>query len=284
MSATPADGQLSLDGMPKRLLRATPSRLTMFDCPRSYRFAYIDRPAPVKGPPWAHNTVGSVAHVVLHRWWDAPPAQRTPGRASMLLDRYWQSDGFRDAQQADDVRAMVRSWVHGYVGALDPQQEPRGVERTVGARTERLALSGRVDRIDERDGELRIVDYKTGRSVPTEDDARSSLALALYALAAARTFRMPCARVELHHLPTGAVAAFRHTDESLRRQLERAEATADDIVAAQDTLDSGADPDDVFPTRTGPGCSWCDFRRACPEGRAASGERAPWDGLPAAVI
>ena len=41
--------------------------------------------------------------------------------------------------------------------------------------------------------------------VPTTYDVRSSMALALYALAVARTFRRPCLRVELHHLPTGEV-------------------------------------------------------------------------------
>jgi CRISPR/Cas system-associated exonuclease Cas4 (RecB family) len=269
--------------MPRRLLRATPARLTAFDCPRRYRFTYVDRPAPAKGPAWAHTTVGSVAHVTLHRWWDAEPARRDQRHASRLLDRYWRDDGFRDPAQAEAMREIVRGWIESYLGALDPADEPRGVERTVGARTERLALSGRVDRIDERDGELVIVDYKTGRYVPGPDDARASLALALYALAGAALFRVPCTLVELHHLPTGTVAAARHTDQSLARHLARAEATADDIAAAQQALESGADPDDAYPPSPGSSCGWCDFRRHCPDGMAASAERAPWDGLPDAV-
>ena len=178
------------------------------------------------------------------------------------------------------MRAVVRRWVADYVSGIDPAHEPRGVERTVAMRTERLAASGRVDRIDERDGELVIVDYKTGRRPQGEDDARSSLALALYALAAQRTLHAPCTRVELHHLPTGQVSSFIHTSESLRRHVERAEATAEDIVAARDTMDSGADPDEMFPPAPGPGCSWCDFRRSCPAGQAASPSRDPWAALP----
>jgi len=45
-------------------------------------------------------------------------------------------------------------------------------------------------------------------STLTVDDARTSLSLALYALAAARVMRRPCRRVELHHLPTGRVLAW----------------------------------------------------------------------------
>ena len=44
------------------------------------------------------------------------------------------------------------------------------------------------------------------------DDARSSMALALYALAAGRALRRPCHRVELHHLPTGEVLAWPQTE------------------------------------------------------------------------
>jgi putative RecB family exonuclease len=268
-----------LGGMPRRLFSCTPSRLTTFDCPRRYRFTYIERPTPPKGPPWAHNTVGSVAHLALHRWWDVPVAQRTPAAAASLVDRHWQTDGFRDADQADRMRVIVRGWVETYAATQDPRQEPRGVERTVAMRTERLAASGRVDRIDERDGELVIVDYKTGRRPITDDDARSSLALALYAVAAQRTLRAPCTKVELHHLPTGQVSVHEHTAESLQRHIGRAEATADDIVAALDTVESGADVDEVFAPAPGSQCSWCDFRRHCPEGQAASTVRSPWAAI-----
>jgi RecB family exonuclease len=136
----------------------------------------------------------------------------------------------------------------------------------------------RVDRLDDRDGQLVVVDYKTGRRPLSIDDARGSLALALYALAAAATLRRPCVRVELHHLPTGDVHAFEHTDESLRRQLGRAEQIADEALAAvaATSESSGAD---AFPPRPGAQCGWCDFRAHCPEGAAAAPARLPWAAL-----
>ena len=176
-------------------------------------------------------------------------------------------------------RARAREWVQRYLADVDPDDEPVGVERTVAATTSKLAVSGRVDRIDDREGALVIVDYKTGRSVPDSSDVRGSQALAVYAIAAARTLRRSCSRVELHHLPSGTVAAHDHTPESLARHIGRAEATADDIVAATDTLESGAHVDEVFPPNPGPACSWCDFRRHCSEGQAASQQRASWDAL-----
>jgi putative RecB family exonuclease len=272
--------QLQLGGMPARLFSCTPSRLAAFDCPRRYRFTYLDRPPPPRGLPWAHNSVGAVVHLALSQWWQLPPARRTPEAGARLVERNWQPNGFRDDAQSAQWREIAAGWVRQYLAEqADAESEPAGVERTVAVRSERIAVSGRVDRIDDRGTELVVVDYKTGRQPLTDDDARGSLALALYVLATRRTLRRDCRRVELHHLPSGQVAAFEHTEESLARHLARAEATANDIGAAVDTLASGAAADEVFPPVPRPSCSWCDFRGACPEGQAASPQLEPWAGL-----
>ena len=275
---TPVQMGLPLPGL-RRLFSCTPSRLATFDCPRRYRLTYIERPAPPKGSPWAHNTLGAVVHLALHRWWSAPASARTAAHAGALVERNWTDDGFRDDEQSSLWRHRARQWTESYAATLDPNEEPIGVERTVAATTAALAISGRADRIDDRDGELVIVDYKTGRRALTTDDARSSTALAMYAIGARRIFRRPCLKVELHHLPTGTIASFEHTPATLERHVRRAEATAQDIVAATDTYASGAGADEVFPPVPGPNCSWCDVRRHCPEGQRASTDRRPWDGL-----
>src|SRR5215472_16423718 len=161
------------------------------------------------------------------------------------------------------AKAMVKD----YVGMLDPGVEPIGVERTVATKTEQIAVSGRIDRLDDRSGELVVVDYKTGRHRPSADEARSSLTLALYALAAGRVLRRDCRRVELHHLPTGQVVSWEHTDSSLDRQLRRAEDIAGECGAADEMFRASAESgrgDEVFPPSTGAWCGWCDYRAHCP--------------------
>ena len=176
--------------------------------------------------------------------------------------------------------------VTGYAATLDPLEEPLGVERTVATRTPVLAISGRVDRLDRRvvDGreQLVVVDYKTGRRLLTAYDVRSSLALALYALAVTRMFRRPCLRVELHHLPTGEVVAHEHTPETLARHLDRAESLGAEAAAAGTAFRAGLQPDETarrFPAQVSPACRWCDFLRVCPEGSATFGPAEPWAGL-----
>ena len=297
--------QLSFGGMPQKLYPCTPTRLTSWlDCPRRYRMSYLDRPPLPKGAPWAHNSVGASVHNALAAWWRLPLERRLVPVAGDLLDQGWIDQGFADPAQSARQRVRARAMVEGYAATLDPADEPIGVERTVATRTDRIAVSGRIDRLDERpvpdppqpadnahptystgptDGtELVVVDYKTGRHLLTTDDARSSLALAVYAVAAARSLRRPCHRVELHHLPSGTVLAWEHTDDTLARHLRRAEGIAAECADADQAFRDGLPAeryDEVFPPRTGPGCGWCDFRRHCPEGQAASTARKPWDGL-----
>jgi putative RecB family exonuclease len=364
-----APQQLGFEAMPRRLFRATPTRLLgWLDCPRRYRFTYLERPTPPKGPPWAHNSVGASVHTALASWWRLPAHGRTPEAAGQILQRVWIDEGFRDAAQSKHWCDHARRMVEHYVGALDPYDEPIGVERTVAVTTPFLALSGRIDRVDARpvrrasegadvdavvrlapagesdlhvdatgdedrgpdtgsrgrathgdvggdgpadvqasrqvDGagrpvartdqpgdepgevELVVVDYKTGRRSLTTADARSSLALAVYAAATARTLHRRCRRVELHHLPTGSVVWWEHDAESLKRHIARADSIGAEAAEAEAAYAQGLSPaecEQIFPPNPGPQCTWCDFSAHCVEGRSAFPTNRPWDGLDPAV-
>ncbi|HEY5985522.1 MAG TPA: PD-(D/E)XK nuclease family protein, partial [Streptosporangiaceae bacterium] len=226
----------------------------------------------------------------LAGWWRLARGRRTVSSAGRLLVDGWIDEGYAGPAQSAQQRDSARHMVERYAGTLDPAVEPLGVERTVGTRTDTIVVTGRIDRLDERrtsggDRELVVVDYKTGRRTLCLDDARASLALGLYALAAERVFHARCRRVELHHLPTGEIHAWEHSDESVSRHVGRAEGIAAECAAADEQFHAGlaADRvDSVFPPNPGPGCGWCDYRALCAEGAAAAPARRPWEGLPEA--
>ena len=271
--------QLGLDFDTPRLVRVTPARLGVWDdCPRRYRLTYLDRPTPARVGAQAASTLGAVVHLALRASFSLAPDKRTPQTAARLVDRYWTSEGFRDAEQAHVYRERARHWVAEYVSDDAAEVEVAALEQWVSVSTGRIVAEGRVDRIDRRAGELVIVDYKTGR-VPSAEDARRSRALALYAVATERTLRRTCRQVELHHLPSGTVAAWRHDRVSLHDHLRAVEETADSLAAASDALAAGADAEAWFPPVPAPRCGSCEVRRHCAEGRAAAPESQPWAQL-----
>ena len=104
--------QMTFEGMPERLFVCTPSKLGAYeDCPRRYRYAYVDRPSPPKGPPWAHNSLGASVHSALRNWYMLRPDRRTPDALPDLLRATWVSEGYRDDAQEREVfaRAFARS-------------------------------------------------------------------------------------------------------------------------------------------------------------------------------
>lgn len=262
--------QPALDGMPERLFACTPHRLeTWLDCPKKYRYTYIDIPKPPRGGPWGHTSMGSAIHNALREWFTLDVSERTSERGGELVAKHWRSEGFRDQEQSDRYKFRAQNWVRSYLAEIDPEFEPRGLERTVSTTTERLSLSGRVDRIDERDGELVIVDYKTGKRPPDSAETGGSLALAIYALAAERTLRKRCRTVELHHLPSETKSVYHHDDASLARHISRAERIAQEALAATAT--------NTFPATPGALCAYCDYARICTDADRPPAQ--PWAGL-----
>ena len=254
--------QLGFEGMPRRLYSCTPTRLaTWMDCPRRYRMSYLDRPVVPKGPPWAHNSVGASVHNALAGWWRLPLAQRTVAAAGTLLDRGWINEGFADETQSVRQRERARGMVEGYVAALDPTDEPLGVERTVATRTDLIAVSGRIDRLDSRHGELVVVDYKTGRAPSARFEHGRMGGVQTYALLCERILGRAPAEVRLLHLRDPVVISAVPTAQTLRGQQRRTSAVWGAIERACVTED--------FRPNVGPLCRFCHFKDSCPAFGAA---------------
>ncbi len=272
--------QLAFGAMPRPLYAASPSRLLAWlDCPRRYRMAYLDRPMPPARPARAHTSVGLSIHNALRDWWDHEPDARTPRLGGDLVERDWVDVGFRDVAQSARWRRRSAAQVVAYLTRVDAAALPAGIERTVSMKTGPMRLTGRIDRLDDRDGELVVVDYKTSRRPSTPEEARTSLALALYAASVWKLFRRRCVRVELHHVPTGTVAVHEHTDISIGRKVAEAVSIATDARAADDDYAAYGRESTRFPPRPGALCTWCDFRAHCPPGQAQGPEKSSWAAL-----
>lgn len=254
---------------------------TWLDCPRRFRLQYVEKQRAKA--QWAHLSMGNAIHDTLRDWWDVPRAERTRERLIALLAERWRPQGFRDDEQSAQWRANAAAMTWHYLQQLDPGFAPVSCERTLAARTAAQSISGRIDRLDvdpDDPDALVVVDYKTGKRVPGEDDVRGSLALAMYAMCVQQTLRRPCTRVELHHVPSGVRVGRELPVESLDRQRRRIEQIGAEMSAAETAWRIDGDDDAHFPANPSPLCGWCDFRAHCPEGSASAPAKEPWAGLP----
>lgn len=173
----------------------SPSRASDFmQCPLLYRFRVIDR-LPEK--PSEAATRGTLVHAVLERLFDAPAAERTAPRAKSLIPGQW--DRLRETRPevvelfADDPEGeRLTRWlgeaeqlVERWFSLEDPTRlEPAERELSVEARLDSgLKLRGIIDRVDVAPtGEVRIVDYKTGKAPRPEYAEGALFQMKFYAL------------------------------------------------------------------------------------------------------
>jgi putative RecB family exonuclease len=260
-----AGAEFGVAGDPPSAL--SPSRAADFmTCPLLYRFRVIDK---IPEPPTTATARGTLVHAVLERLFDLPAAARTPAAAEELLTPEWsrlcEGDPMLAALITDDEErsrfvAEAAAALTGYFRLEDPRRlEP--AEREWYVQTELpsgLRLRGYIDRVDQSPaGDLRIVDYKTGR-VPLEAYEASALfQMKFYALVIWKLRGVIPRMLQLMYLSgDGEVLRYSPDEADLRATERKLEALWQAISRARDTGD--------WRPRPGKLCDWCRHKALCP--------------------
>jgi len=168
-SLAPVPAPAAPPGAARRAL--SPSRAADFKtCPLLYRFRSIDR---LPERPTPEQVRGTLVHAVLERLFDAPAPQRTPRLATTLVEPQWhrltaertELAGLFEGDAERELLASTGDLLRGYFAVEDPRRlDPAERESLVQVEIDgSLLLRGYVDRLDvSPDGDLRVVDYKTG--------------------------------------------------------------------------------------------------------------------------
>ncbi|MFC5909874.1 RecB family exonuclease [Streptacidiphilus monticola] len=250
----------------------SPSRAGDFmTCPLLYRFRAIDR---IPEPPSPAATRGTLVHAVLERLFDHPQGERTPEAARALLRPQWErllterpelADLFPEAQEAEDggfARWLgeAEQLLDAYFRMEDPNRlQPAERELLVEAELESgLRLRGYVDRVDVAPtGEVRVVDYKTGRAPSRDFEGKAMFQMKFYALVLWRLRGVVPRRLQLVYLGGGGQVVAYDPDEAdllaVERKLEAL------WRAIQRALESGE-----FPPAPNRLCDWCAHKSLCP--------------------
>lgn len=246
------------------MLTLSPFKIGIFrQCPRRYKFHYLDGLYETYRKWWPFYTMGAHVHTALARFLSPLNRDRSYPCLERLLRESWvrQRKGFANLDEERDyferARVMLR-WFHAHE---DPEARPYMLEaKHKVALSPGLVLQGRVDRVErEADGSLRVIDYKTSKSSLWAGDFQ----LRVYALLLSRRLRAPVGEVGYLFLNGDGLVSLAPSEAQLA-------ATLEEVLTAQREIEAERD----FAPRENQFCPWCDFRELCDP--VAAGE--PWDG------
>lgn len=167
----------------------SPSRLADFQaCPRRYQHASIER---IPQPATYATAKGRLVHYVLEHLFALPGPERTRERAGEFVapafDAVVTDDVAREIALDDARRTILREEVDAILTTYFTMEDPAtvesdGVELRLHADVDGAPVMGILDRLDrDEDGELTIVDYKTGAVPDSRYDSYTFANTELYA-------------------------------------------------------------------------------------------------------
>lgn len=244
-------------------LRLSPSRVNDFtNCPQLYKYrSILNLPEEIS----LDAERGKLVHSVLEDLFEAPRLERSHQLAISLLPKAWQ----RQLADKPELEALItnhQEWMDRASSLLTTYfslENPASFDATYRELhlekdfTEQIYLHGYVDRLDVAPtGEVRIVDYKTGKSPKPGWEEKALFQLRVYALLYWRNEGVLPRLLQLLYLGDGNTVKSSPTERELEATERVLRNIGDEILTAIDT--------DFFPTKKSKLCDWCSFKKICP--------------------
>jgi superfamily I DNA/RNA helicase len=254
--------------LPERF-RLSPSQAEAYEtCPRRY---VLERRLGIGDGSSVYALFGSLVHEVLERAekraLDAGRTRSEFADAVPILDQVW-SEGAAFGSPAYDLKwrekaaALLQRMYTEWPAESGPAV---ALEHELQLEMDGLEWIGYADRIERRQNGLAVVDYKTGKSIPSVKDAAASLQLGFYLLAAAGDEELAA--------NGDVIAAESWHPATDRKGWRRAfdPASLDDLTERMRSV-GAAIKAEVWQPTPGDACRTCAVRIVCPvqpEGREA---------------
>ncbi len=226
-------------------------------CPLKYKYVHILR------LPFFHHRIvyGKAVHAAVELYF-RHKVNEIPVTVNDLHSAYkmaWRNIGFlsreHEERRFESGLEVIRQF---FEREEDKGNVPKFIEEPFSFMSGKNRISGRWDRVDERDGQIVIIDFKTSevyRQDAANKRVKDSLQLVIYAMAYARKWERLPDRIELHFIESGLVGSAGVSDKMLEKVEEVVSRTAEGIRRR-----------DYTPRPSYQSCKYCAYTEICPSG------------------
>lgn len=191
---------------------------TFLSCKRSFYYRYIAHIKEHELPRdlSQERDVGNELHSTLERVYNAQSSYQSSAEIHNAIRTLWEEKHSSDPLE----RHMKRLWLDKLEGFCHLEAFRFGngskvlyTEKEESVQVEGIVLVGRIDRIDETNGELEVLDYKSGKVPETEKEPKESdvdYQLSVYALLAEKLGKV--ARCGYYDLSKGEIKFEQHLE------------------------------------------------------------------------
>lgn len=264
-------------------LALSPSRANDYlQCPLKYRLRAIDR---IPEPKTEAQVTGTLVHAVLEEMHAWPREERTYPAAVKRIKPAWQKMLIDDSSCADPIAdeyalfVVARSLLRGYFEMENPHGfDSHAQEMYVDAVLPNgVPVRGFIDRVDiAPTGEIRVVDYKTGKKPSPRFSDEAKFQMRFYALVYWRMFGTIPHQLRLMYLKVIDSLFLAPS----REELEFFERDLGDLWhKIQSDGQSGN-----FRPKPSKLCNWCSFQALCPIYGGTPPEYPGWPGSAAETV
>tara|TARA_B100001057_G_scaffold494839_1_gene592316 strand:- start:35483 stop:36457 length:975 start_codon:yes stop_codon:yes gene_type:complete len=243
----------------------SPSRASQFKtCPQQFKFANVDK---LKEPTNEVQAKGTTVHQALEDLFELPKEDRDTEKLHNLFRAAWTK--VRRTDEHHNLFSSVdeeREWgvdglklLNNYMSMEDPKRfDPLERERWVRGTIEDLNLRGILDRMDRnQNGELIIVDYKSGKAPTEKYKEPRFFALKLYALLIRDELGITPIELKLIYLKNSTIHTLKVDNKMLDEvKIEILDIWSDIKLAFEENN---------FPATKNALCkNWCYYKPICP--------------------
>jgi RecB family exonuclease len=163
-------------------------------CPLHFKLKYIYK---IPTPPTSSQSFGNTFHKTLKNFYENVKVGKTPGKKLIFeqLEKNWINDGYLSkSHERKSYEKAKKFLVYFLDNFFEKNKTPIVMEQPFNIKLKGLSIGGKIDRVDEVENGIEIIDYKTGARALTQKQADEDLQLSIYALAAVRIPEYPFSR------------------------------------------------------------------------------------------